>query len=290
MIVENFIKFLYAKADKDCYFCVSTKGNNGFRTLWFTLQEIKKACNFISLKTSKNIYISLNLFSYPERTKKFCINQIHNLFLDFDSEQAYRDFIKSHSRFSTVIQTSINKYQVVLKLKNTVTREHAERIARYLAHKSGSDIAATDCTRLIRMPYTYNYKYNPPFLTKIIQYATHYYTPPDVHEFEKDYMDLSISKVTRTENEIDPALLETAREIYNKILECTPPKADGSTRDYSVADARFVTCMFRKNYSSEVIARLLESVSPCLHERKNGHVEDYVSRTVLGVINYVKKK
>lgn len=67
-------------------------------------------------------------------------------------------------KYATIVQTSQNKYQVILKLKKHITKEKAEQITKYLARKFNSDIAATDCTRLIRMPYTYNHKYDPPRL------------------------------------------------------------------------------------------------------------------------------
>ncbi|MEM3771554.1 MAG: DNA-primase RepB domain-containing protein [Candidatus Micrarchaeia archaeon] len=285
----NFIKFLYCKNSYTDYFCIAVK-KESFKILFFkcTESEISKAINFISLSTGKNVYVSLNTFTYPQRTKEYCSNQIHNLFLDFDNIDAFRQFMQSEEyKYATIIQTSQNKYQVILKLKKPITKEKAEQITKYLARKFNSDIAATDCTRLIRMPYTYNHKYNPPFVVKVIKYASSSYTPPEIAwqaiTYEKSLTSLSCDMETTP----DSSLLEQARQVYQQILEKTPFKADNSTRDYSVADARFVSYMLRKGYTEKQIYSLLYQISPYLSQRKKGNVKQYLMRTIQAVGNFI---
>lgn len=85
----------------------------------------------------------------------------------------------------------------------------------------------------------------------------------------------------------DSFLLEQARQVYQQILEKTPFKAGNSTRDYSVADARFVSYMLRKGYTEKQIYSLLYQISPYLSQRKKGNVKQYLMRTIQAVGNFI---
>jgi hypothetical protein len=62
-----------------------------------------------------------------------------------------------------IINTSPGKYQVIWKVEG-MTPEQAEGLQRAMVREFGGDAAATDCTRVLRLPGFYNKKYEPSHL------------------------------------------------------------------------------------------------------------------------------
>lgn len=138
------------------------------------------------------------------------------------------------------------------------------------------------------MPYTYNHKYTPPSVVKIIKYASSFYTPPEITSpIQDNRTPLPSLSCDIETTHIDNSLIEFAKQIYSQILKNTPLKADNSTKDYSIADARFVTYMLRQGYSEKQIYSLLFHVSPQLIERKRGTVKQYLIRTIQAIANFI---
>ena len=94
------------------------------------------------------------------------IAMVRHLYLDIDRNgiRALRA-IQNDSRLpdpSYVLNTSEGKYQVVWKaVGNDI--EKAEKLQRAMALEHGADRAATDVTRVLRIPGFYNRKYEHPY-------------------------------------------------------------------------------------------------------------------------------
>jgi hypothetical protein len=65
-----------------------------------------------------------------------------------------------------VINTSPGKYQVIWKVDG-ITPEQAESLQRSMVREFGADPAATDSTRVLRLPGLYNKKYEPHYRTDV---------------------------------------------------------------------------------------------------------------------------
>jgi hypothetical protein len=65
-----------------------------------------------------------------------------------------------------VINTSPGKYQVIWKVDG-ITPEQAEAVQRSMVREFGADPAATDSTRVLRLPGLYNKKYEPHYRTDV---------------------------------------------------------------------------------------------------------------------------
>jgi hypothetical protein len=112
------------------------------------------------------VYISMNALSKNAtgRTKSD-IDSIRHLYLDFDDDGtaamgrllARRDL----PRPNYLINTSPDKWQVVWKVQG-FDKEQAERFQRALSREMGADPAATDCSRVLRLPGFVNHKYASP--------------------------------------------------------------------------------------------------------------------------------
>lgn len=114
-----------------------------------------------------DIYISMNTLKQEAlgRTKKD-IAAVRHLYLDLDRNAI--DSLMSicgDSRIpapSYVLNTSEGKYQVVWKICECDS-DQAEKLQQSMAIEYAADRAATDITRVLRIPGFYNHKYDPPF-------------------------------------------------------------------------------------------------------------------------------
>lgn len=101
--------------------------------------------------------------------KKTNIKSIRTLYLDLDrngdqSLQAIRDATDIPPP-NFVLDTSPGKYQVVWKI-NGVSQDQAESLLRNLASGFGGDPAATDSTRVLRLPGFANRKLSEEFVVR----------------------------------------------------------------------------------------------------------------------------
>jgi hypothetical protein len=116
------------------------------------------------------------------RTKED-IHSIRHLYLDLDHEARRSLAAVEQSNLvpepNVVIETSPNKLQVVWRVEG-FAQEQAETVLRAMARKFGGDPAATDSTRVLRLPGFINRKYDAEFtVTAEIQSEQRY----TVHDF-----------------------------------------------------------------------------------------------------------
>jgi hypothetical protein len=118
-------------------------------------------------KESCDIYIGMNTLK-PEaqgRTKDD-IQTIRHLYLDIDHEGATALKKIQHSNVvpepNYILHTSPDKFQVVWQVEG-IPQDQAESLQRSMARKFGGDPAATDSTRVLRLPGFINWKYETEF-------------------------------------------------------------------------------------------------------------------------------
>jgi len=101
----------------------------------------------------------------PRRTKKD-VKEIRHLYLDLDNDGQqnlagiFQNPAMPHPNY--VLQTSPDKYQVVWRVED-IPQDQAEELLRGLARRFGGDPAATDTTRVFRLPGFNNKKYDQDF-------------------------------------------------------------------------------------------------------------------------------
>jgi hypothetical protein len=118
-----------------------------------------------------DIYLSLNtLKEHAHGRTKGDLKDVRHLYLDLDEEgqrklaAIYQDAAVPHPNY--VLQTSPEKYQVVWRVEG-IPQNDAEDILRGLARRFGGDSAATDATRVFRLPGFNNKKYEQNFPVKL---------------------------------------------------------------------------------------------------------------------------
>jgi len=127
------------------------------------------------------VYVSMNaLAKNASGRTKHDVEIIRHVYLDFDEGGtaavekllARTDLPKPNY----LVNTSPDKWQVVWKVQR-FEKDQAEDLQRGLVREMGADPAATDCSRVLRMPGFYNHKYADPFWVSSQTHATETYGP-----------------------------------------------------------------------------------------------------------------
>jgi len=123
--------------------------------------------HFKNEKESCDIYVGMNALKPEARTRtKEDIQTIRHLYVDIDHDgpAALAKIQQSNLVPSPnyTVNTSPDKFQVVWRVEN-ISPEQAEVLQRAMARKFGGDPAATDSTRVLRLPGFLNRKYDTEF-------------------------------------------------------------------------------------------------------------------------------
>lgn len=168
-----FLQSIFAPGDR---ICIAEKGEKGFQTDFRSLEEI---CTDSYLKAlaekndaGVNIYVAMNaILPGHTRRRKEDIGDIRSAYLDLDTggrEKLDAILASSDVPSPTVgLESSTGKYQVIWALRG-VTKDQQERILDALIVKFGGDPAASDCSRVLRLPGFFNTKYDDLPLVNIV--------------------------------------------------------------------------------------------------------------------------
>ena len=183
---------------------------------------------------------------------------------------------------SIAIQTSKNKFQAHIPLSKPVSEEEAADIQKTLVNVYNGDISSTDVYHLRRLPGFRNWKYQEPFFSGIAYVQT-----------EGKTLDVVLANAKQTQRQFktwkkqvneywqnnDPRVQEEAQEIINTLSGKWDTLYE-QKQDPSAADFSWCLACFQRGYDPQAIAVALLEVSRDLATRKQGHIQDYVERTV----------
>jgi hypothetical protein len=122
---------------------------------------------FKNQKQLADIYVGMNPLKREARARtKEDIHSIRHLYLDLDHEAQHSLAAIEQSNLvpqpNVVIETSPAKFQLVWRVEG-FSLEQAEGVLRAMARRFGGDPAATDSTRVLRLPGFVNRKYDVEF-------------------------------------------------------------------------------------------------------------------------------
>ena len=126
-----------------------------------------------------DIYIGMNPLKPDAATRtKEEIDTIRHVYIDLDygGENALKQIQKSDlvPKPNFVLTSSPDKFQVVWKVAD-ITLDDAEALLHALAREFGGDPAATDATRVLRLPGFANKKYDADFYVEAVRHSTDRY-------------------------------------------------------------------------------------------------------------------
>ena len=136
-------------------------------------------------RSGADIFIGMNpvMEGARSRTKEH-IREVHHAYLDLDEDAgASLQAIRTTGDVPApnfVLDTSPGKHQVVWRVEGIENHE-AESLLRALASQYGGDPAATDISRLLRLPGFTNRKYNEPFVVRVRHETNSLYHGQDFH-------------------------------------------------------------------------------------------------------------
>jgi hypothetical protein len=121
--------------------------------------------------TGSDIYIGMNpLRKHASTRTKQDIKSIRHVYLDLDhgGQEALNSVENSSAvpKPNYVLTSSPGKFQIVWKVEGMGLRE-AEGLLRAMARECGGDPAATDATRVLRLPGFANKKYETNFFVEV---------------------------------------------------------------------------------------------------------------------------
>lgn len=188
-----------------------------------------------------DIYVGMNPLKQDASTRtKDDIETIRHLYIDLDhSGSAALEAIKNSDLVpqpNYVLNTSPDKFQVVWKVEG-ITPEDAEALQRGMVREFGGDPAATDSTRVLRLPGFANKKYGEDFYVRARGESTENY---HLRDFK---LSIDSQDAPRHHNE------ETER----------PHRASGTTLSQSEHDWAYAKrALARGDDSEEVIRRIAD--------------------------------
>jgi len=168
----------------DDWLAVVTKRER-FQQHFVTAEELLNRQAQLQTENDKgaNIYVSMNaLVPEAQNRTKQDIAAIRHIYLDIDHNG--RDALARITadtdapRPSYILNTSPDKYQVIWKVAGFSPNE-AEALQRAMAVRYGADRAATDVTRVLRIPGFDNRKYNTPYMVTAEKVSDQIYQPSD---------------------------------------------------------------------------------------------------------------
>jgi hypothetical protein len=308
----------------DIYHCNDTlKSSNDTkhkRSFDFTSQkkETKKFLDALAKKTACKI--TLTFLEYQEeKTRGFVLNnkqpvKIEEAFSLLEQENAWYknvvykksvlwNFSKENQYFNIVLIDDIqdietfkrrdffllwntsNKFQAAFLLDRGVTSEDVKKIQRMLIKDYGGDFGSLGASHNRKLPGFYNTKY------------------PDAPYMQIQYLGTRVLNANH--------ILEKYKEIYGKEEEITKPQQRVLTveqmmkqlqgrgtpkktwqdffkekQNKSQADIAYAIYLIDRGYTDEQIRQALLNESEDLDIRKKGHLEDYLSRTLIAARTY----
>jgi len=171
-----------------------------------TIQRITTANNAASQdfqawlrhkNVSSDVYIGMNTLKHDAQSRtKEDIEAIRHLYLDIDRNgPSALEGVKTSGLVpqpNYVLETSPEKYQVVWKVDG-IAQDQAEVLQRAMVREFGGDPAATDSTRVLRLPEFVNRKYETEHVVRAQSGATQTYhledfrLRTDLHEAPAQY-------------------------------------------------------------------------------------------------------
>lgn len=158
-VLSGIFTILYG--NRDGYICVAAKNfsTGSFVQEFFQYpNEVNNAINFIEKrKHTYDLYFCPNLFTEKKRSRDY-ISVSTNVWADLD--HCHPSKLEQEPTITT--ETSPGRFQAFWVLEEEIPVQEAQQISKRIAygyHQYGADLSGHDPEQLLRVPYTYNYKY-----------------------------------------------------------------------------------------------------------------------------------
>lgn len=262
-------------------FEVGVLSERGMLLRTWSAQEILKALDWLKRenRAGANIYVRANR-EQPSRL----------VLIDDLTRDALAQLRAGDHAPAVVVQTSPANWQAWIKLDENVPDQVRTEIARFLCRTYGGDPASADAGHFGRLAGFTNRK--PKYLdaaglSPFVLLESYAGRPaPGALELV-DAVHRELARLKQVAAAVQRAAAhmpstEQASELgewYRRLWEYLEGEF-GITFDASRADWLIAVRLYRRGHSYDDVAGLIGQYSPGLDDRKAGHVEDYIERTV----------
>lgn len=151
-----------------------------------------------------DIYLTPNVLDDHARGRtKEDVQAIRHVYLDFDYQgTAAIERLQADPDVPTpnyLVSPSPDKWQALWRVEG-FDKLQAEELQRAMAREFGADLAATDCSRVLRLPGFYNHKYSAPHYVRAAELTRDVYSPERFPKMEDDQRGAG---ATRVKQELD---------------------------------------------------------------------------------------
>lgn len=156
--------------------------------------------HFKNDREGADVYVGMNPLKPDARTRtKEDILSIRHLYVDLDHEGPKSLVSIEQSKTvpppNYILATSPAKFQVIWRVEE-IPQDQAEALLRAMARRFGGDPAATDSSRVLRIPGFRNTKYEEPFAVRAEQHSDRVYHALDF-KLRIDHVDSSYQPLHR---------------------------------------------------------------------------------------------
>jgi hypothetical protein len=175
--VNQFISLVYPAGSSRVALCLIPPDRQHAEHRFLTLEQLPRLLAYARYRNAHgwNVYITPSLLKPAscDRCKQSFQRQQVAIYLDCD-QPACLQRIKQHYPYPTlVIRTSKGRYQVYWRLDQPVDVADQERLMSAMAADVGADHAATDVSRVLRLPGFWNRKPGRANTVDIVFSRTH---------------------------------------------------------------------------------------------------------------------
>jgi hypothetical protein len=256
-------------------FAIYTEGNRVDDWIFLNKKQPLHPRDVFSLLIKENAWFK------NERVKKAVLwkfaeeNQSFNIAIVDDIQDIQQFKAKDHF---LLWETSEGKYQAAFLLDEYLSNEDVKKIQKALIKVYGGDKASVGASHNVKMPGFYNTKYinDPPYI-KLVYVGKNVLSAKQVLQYYEKNIEPKEQKPAKTLKSL-PKLL-----VYKELQERKKDwwhfyNIKGNRSD---ADFAYVLYLLHFNLSDEEIKQILLAESQDIEDRKKGHLEDYLRRTIL---------
>jgi len=139
---------------------------------FLAVKDIGKFIPFLQAMNCQgwNIYITPSVMKTGalRRTKANFMSEQDVIYIDADDKQVMDEVRSKYPYPALVVKTSVGHYQIYWKLQEKISIEAQESLMKRIAQNVGSDIGATDVSRVLRLPGFWNKKPNKDNTVEVV--------------------------------------------------------------------------------------------------------------------------
>jgi hypothetical protein len=157
--IDKYVSLLYTLTDRVALCLIQ---GQAVQHRFLAVKDIGKFIPFLQAMNCQgwNIYITPSVMKTGalRRTKANFMSEQDVIYLDADDKQVMEKVRSEYPYPTIVVKTSVGHYQIYWKLVEKISIEAQESLMKRIAQSVGSDIAATDVSRVLRLPGFWNKK------------------------------------------------------------------------------------------------------------------------------------